>query len=81
MGKKVEKKLEKRFYITFKHQMVWMISTALGIAAALFWKDTFTEIANAFMPKQTLASSVYISALFTLIAAFIIWLLHEIFKE
>ncbi len=75
------KKLEKRFYITFKQQLVWMVSTAFAIAAALFWKDTIMQTVNTYMPQQTLTYSFYVSIGFTLIAVVIVWILHEIFKE
>ncbi len=77
----MKRRIEKRLYMTFKQQMIWIISTAFAIAAALFWKDTFTEIANIYMPKQTLVFSIYTSTAFTLIAVLIIWIVHEIFKE
>ena len=38
----MKRKVERGFYITLKQQIVWIISTAFAIAAALFWKDTFT---------------------------------------
>ena len=77
----MKRRVEKRFYITLKQQIIWIVSTAFAIAAALFWKDTFTQIVNIYMPEQTLTSSIYASAIFTLIAVVIIWILHEIFKE
>lgn len=78
---KKEKKLEKRLYITFKQQLIWIVSTAFAIAAALMWKDVFTQIANIYMPGQTLTYSVYASIIFTLLAVFVIWLIHIILKE
>lgn len=76
------KKLEKRLYFTFKQQIVWLISTAFGIAAALVWKDTITEVLNRYInPIGGITGSIYISVIFTLIAIFIIWIVNEIFKN
>ncbi len=76
-----QKVLEKRLYITFKQQLVWIVSTAFAIAAALMWKDVFAQIINIYMPGQTLTSSIYASIVFTLLAVFVIWIVHTIFKE
>lgn len=75
------RKLEKRLYMTFKQQLVWVVSTAFAIAAALFWKDTITQAMNAYMSGSTLSNSFYASIIFTLIAVVVIWILNEIFKE
>ena len=75
------RKIEKRLYITFKHQIVWLISTAFGIAAALMWRDTMLEIFRKYMPAQTLSYSIYASIIFTLIAILVIWILNVIFKQ
>ena len=77
----MKRKVERGFYITLKQQIVWIISTAFAIAAALFWKDTFTLIANIYMKGQTLTYSIYASTIFTLLAILIIWIIHKIFKE
>lgn len=79
MGKR---KVEERFYITFKHQLVWIVSTAFAIAAALFWKDAITQAIYEYVPPgQTLTYSFYTATLFTVIAVLVVWLLHEIFRE
>lgn len=77
----MKRRVEKRFYITLKQQIIWIISTAFAIAAALFWKDTFTLIVNTYLPEQTTTYSIYTSAVFTLLAVIIIWVIHVIFKE
>lgn len=69
-------------YLKLKHQVVWLISTAFAIAAALFWKDTIMEIIKYyFPPAESIYYSVFASTVMTAIAIFVVWVAHEIFKE
>ncbi len=78
---KRHRRLEKRLYITFKQQVVWIISTAFAIAAALIWKDAIMQIFSNYMPEQIPTYSIYASVFFTLLAILIIWVVQIIFKE
>ena len=76
------RKIERRFYLTFKQQLVWMISTAFAIAAALMWKDTITLALNKYITfGSDLAYSFYAAIIVTVIGVVVIWLSHEIFKN
>lgn len=69
-------------YMTLKHQVVWVISTAFAIAAALFWKDAIGEIINMYIPPaQEPLYTVYAATIVTVIAIVAVWITHEIFKE
>jgi membrane protein YdbS with pleckstrin-like domain len=74
--------MHKKHPSILKQQIIWLISTAFGIAAALFWKDTITQIINAYIPSsQNLAYSVYASIIVSLIAIFSVWTAHKVLKE
>ncbi len=69
-------------YSVFKQQVVWIVSTAFAIAAALFWKDTITQIINTYIPaSQSLIYSVYASAIMTVIAILVVWIVKESFEK
>lgn len=73
---------KKPMYVTLKQQVIWIVSTAFAIAAALFWKDTITQIINAYIPaNQSLTYSVYASTIVTVIAIITVWIMHKILKE
>jgi hypothetical protein len=75
-------KIEKRFYLTFKQQLVWMISTAFAIAAALMWKDAITLVINNYISiTGEIQYSIYAASIVTIIGIWIIWLLNEVFKK
>ncbi len=68
--------------ILFKQQVVWIISTAFAIAAALFWKDTITQIINTYIsPGQNLIYSVYTSVIVTVVAILAVWVVKETIEE
>ncbi len=69
-------------YLLFKQQVVWIVSTAFAIAAALFWKDTITQIINAYIPaSQSLVYSVYASVIMTIIAIIAVWAIRETMEK
>ncbi len=75
-------KIERRFYLNFKQQLVWMISTAFAIAAALMWKDAITIVIGKYIPSDSeLQYSVYAAVIVTMVGVFAIWLTNEIFKR
>ncbi len=75
-------KIERRFYLTFKQQLVWMISTAFAIAAALMWKDTITLAVSRYISAvNELEYSVYAAVIVTIIGVSVIWLTNEIFQK
>lgn len=76
------RKIERRFYLTFKQQLVWMLSTAFAIAAALMWKDAITLAISLYIPAgRGFEYSVYAAIIVTLIGVFVIWIANEIFKK
>ena len=65
-------------YIILKQEVVYIVSTAFAIAAALFWKDTITQVINTYIPaNQSLIYSVYASIIVTVIAIFAVWAIKE----
>lgn len=75
-------KVERRLYLTFKQQLVWVISTAFAIAAALMWKDAITLAIGKYIPASSeLEYSIYAATIVTIIGISVIWLTKEIFKD
>lgn len=69
-------------YQLFKQQVVWIVSTAFAIAAALFWKDTITQLINAYIPaNQSLEYSIYASTIVTLLAILAVWVVKETMEK
>ena len=65
-------------YSVFKQQVVYIVSTAFAIAAALFWKDTVSQIINTYIPaSQNLLYSLYASIIMTVIAIVAVWAVKE----
>lgn len=69
-------------YLTLKHQVVWIISTAFAIAAALFWKDAIQQIISFYVPSsQSPVYTIYAATIVTIAAIIAIWITHIILKE
>jgi membrane protein YdbS with pleckstrin-like domain len=72
---------KKPIYVTLKQQVVWLITNAFGIAAALFWKDAIQRAINTYIPaEQGLAYTIYAAIIMTLVAIIAVWIVHEIFE-
>ncbi|MEM5802113.1 MAG: DUF5654 family protein [Candidatus Aenigmatarchaeota archaeon] len=74
--------MAKKNYITLKQQILWLISTAFGIAAALFWKDTISLFITQYVPaKESLLYSFYASIITSILAILAVWLAHLLLKK
>jgi membrane protein YdbS with pleckstrin-like domain len=64
-----------------KQQIVWLVTTAFGIAAALFWKDAIQQTINAYIPAgQGLVYTIYAAIIMTVVAIIAVWIVHEVFE-
>lgn len=69
-------------YLTLKHQVVWIISTAFAIAAALFWKDAIEQMIKLYVPAaENPIYTFYAAIVVTVVAIIAVWITHTVFKE
>lgn len=73
---------QKKPIILLKQQVIWIISSAFAIAAALFWKDAIEKIVKLYVPPaQEPIYAVYIATIVTVIAIVAVFFTHKILKE
>ena len=73
------KRLREEFNREFQNRLFTVLTTALGVVAALFWQAAIIDTIKAFIPVSGVWEYEILSAfIVTLLVVFVIFLLHKV---
>jgi drug/metabolite transporter (DMT)-like permease len=77
------RKVRKEFEIEFQNRLITLLTTALGVVAALFWQSAITDTIKVFIPIESGAWAYELLTAFfvTIIAVIIIMGLSSLQKK